>query len=292
MQALIMALRQFAAERDWDQFHSPKNLSMALAVEAAELMEHFQWLTEAESQALAPDKLAQVGEEVADVLLYLLRLCDKLGIDPVQAARQKLDVNRDKYPPDEARGRADKYTAYQAADQETKGGRWMGDHATSGLAEALGGLDLPQGVTLRAWEEADFAQVRQMAMDAGWTSYRDLPERLLAAWKGSWPALVAVERGEVIGFLRAVTDGAMTLYVADVVVHQAHRGRGIAHLLLRACRQLYATARLDLLSVPEAVGFYAHLGFQPFKGYRLAAEADFVAGEPAGREQAAGVEPE
>ena len=104
------ALRAFAAARDWEQFHSPKNLSMALSVEAAELMEHFQWLTEAQSLALAPDALGRVKEEIADVLLYLVRLSDRLDIDPLEAAREKLAANEAKYPVEKARGTARKYT--------------------------------------------------------------------------------------------------------------------------------------------------------------------------------------
>lgn len=107
---LAVRLREFAAERDWDQFHSPKNLAMALSVEASELMEHFQWLTEAQSSALPPEKLQQVREEIGDVLIYLTRLADKLGIDPAEAAFEKLEVNRDKYPADKVRGSAKKYT--------------------------------------------------------------------------------------------------------------------------------------------------------------------------------------
>lgn len=103
-------LRAFAAARDWEQFHSPKNLSMALSVEAAELMEHFQWLTEAQSLALAPDALGRVKEEIADVLLYLVRLADRLGVDPLEAAREKLVANEAKYPVEKARGTARKYT--------------------------------------------------------------------------------------------------------------------------------------------------------------------------------------
>ena len=103
-------LRAFAAERDWDQFHSPKNLAMALSVEAGELVEIFQWLTEAQSRSLAPEAKAAAGEEVADVLLYLIRLADGLGIDPVAAARAKLVANAQKYPVDTARGVARKYT--------------------------------------------------------------------------------------------------------------------------------------------------------------------------------------
>jgi dCTP diphosphatase len=103
-------LRDFAAERDWDQFHSPKNLAMALSVEAAELLESFQWLTEEQSRSLSPEALAAASDEVADVLLYLVRLSDKLGIDPVAAARRKLLSNAERYPPDKARGNSRKYT--------------------------------------------------------------------------------------------------------------------------------------------------------------------------------------
>ncbi|MBL0141021.1 MAG: nucleotide pyrophosphohydrolase [Betaproteobacteria bacterium] len=103
-------LRTFAVERDWDQFHSPKNLAMALSGEAGELLEHFQWLTEEQSQSLAPEALAAAGEEIADVLLYLVRLSDKLGIDPMAAAREKLLKNARRYPVDKAHGSSRKYT--------------------------------------------------------------------------------------------------------------------------------------------------------------------------------------
>jgi dCTP diphosphatase len=104
------ALRQFAADRDWDQFHSPKNLASALAVEAAELLECFQWLTEAESRHLSPDQLARTREEMADVLNYLVRLADKLDVDLIQAARDKIQKNALKYPAEKARGSAKKYS--------------------------------------------------------------------------------------------------------------------------------------------------------------------------------------
>jgi len=107
---LAEELRTFADERDWDQFHSPKNLAMALAVEASEIMEHFQWLTEEQSVALSPEKLLQVQEEIGDVLIYLTRLADKLGINLLEAAGKKLEVNRSKYPADKVRGSVKKYT--------------------------------------------------------------------------------------------------------------------------------------------------------------------------------------
>ena len=104
------ALRRFAAQRDWDQFHSPKNLAAALAVEAAELLERFQWLTEAESARLSRKELARVREEMADVLLYLVRLADKLDVDLVAAARDKLRKNARKYPVAKSRGNRKKYS--------------------------------------------------------------------------------------------------------------------------------------------------------------------------------------
>jgi dCTP diphosphatase len=108
--ALRDALRQFAAERDWDQFHSPKNLAAALSVEAAELLEQFQWLSEERSRALGPDELEPVRQELADVLLYLIRLADKLDVDLVAVAKAKLALNALKYPVDKARGSSRKYT--------------------------------------------------------------------------------------------------------------------------------------------------------------------------------------
>ena len=114
LESLRNQLRTFAADRDWDQFHSPKNLAAALAVEAAELLEHFQWLTEAQSQQLPPEALAAVRTEVADVLLYLIRISDKLGIDLIAAAKAKIILNAEKYPVqpvEKARGSSKKYTA-------------------------------------------------------------------------------------------------------------------------------------------------------------------------------------
>jgi NTP pyrophosphatase (non-canonical NTP hydrolase) len=103
-------LRTFAAERDWDQFHSPKNLAMALSAEAGELLEVFQWLTEEQSRNLEPKARAEASEEIADVLLYLVRLADRLGIDLERAAEAKIARNGEKYPAEKARGSSRKYT--------------------------------------------------------------------------------------------------------------------------------------------------------------------------------------
>jgi NTP pyrophosphatase (non-canonical NTP hydrolase) len=105
-------LAEFAAARDWDQFHSPKNLAMALSVEAAELVEEFQWLTEEQSRALAPERHERVRLEAADVLIYLLRLADKLDIDLLRAAEDKIALNEQKYPAARVRGDSRKYTEY------------------------------------------------------------------------------------------------------------------------------------------------------------------------------------
>jgi len=104
------ALRHFAAERDWDQYHAPKNLAAALIVEAGELLEHFQWMTEDASKSLTPDQLAKVRDEMADVLIYLVRLADKLNIDLLKATKQKVEANARKYPVAKARGSSRKYT--------------------------------------------------------------------------------------------------------------------------------------------------------------------------------------
>lgn len=106
---LAQQLDQFAKDRDWQQFHSPKNLASALVVETGELLEHFQWLTEEQSRALSPEKREAVGAEVADVLLYLIQLASALGVDPIAAARAKLKLNELKYPVDRARGNSKKY---------------------------------------------------------------------------------------------------------------------------------------------------------------------------------------
>lgn len=103
-------LRRFAAERDWDQFHSPKNLAIALSVEASELLEHFQWMTEADSNLPPPEKLDQVREEIADVLIYLVRLADKLEVDLIEATAKKIEGNAEKYPAEKVRGSSKKYT--------------------------------------------------------------------------------------------------------------------------------------------------------------------------------------
>ena len=109
LESLRAQLARFAAARDWDQFHNPKNLAMALAGEAGEVLEHFQWLTFEQAANLPAATRAEVALECADVLLFLLRLCDKLDIDLAAAARKKLALNAKKYPVAKAKGRAIKW---------------------------------------------------------------------------------------------------------------------------------------------------------------------------------------
>lgn len=113
MKDLIQQVKIFRQERDWDRYHSPKNLAMALTVEVSELVEHFQWLTQEQSSNLGPEKLAQVREEIGDILIYLANICDRLGIDPIDAAQDKLQKNKAKYPAAKVRGKSDKYSEYE-----------------------------------------------------------------------------------------------------------------------------------------------------------------------------------
>ena len=109
LEAIKHRLRKFAEERDWDQFHSPKNFSMALIVECAELVEHFQWLTDEQSKNLPAETLDEVSLEMADIMIYLIRLADKLDVDLIQTVHRKMGLNAIKYPIDKSKGLATKY---------------------------------------------------------------------------------------------------------------------------------------------------------------------------------------
>jgi len=105
-------LREFAKEREWDQYHTPKNLSMALIAEAAELVEHFQWVDGDQSHLLEDKTRQSVEEELADILIYLVRISDKLEVNLLEAAERKIAINAKKYPAEKVRGSAKKYTEY------------------------------------------------------------------------------------------------------------------------------------------------------------------------------------
>lgn len=111
--ALRARVNQFVEDRDWAQFHSPKNLAMAMVVEAGEVVEHFQWMTEEASRDLDAETTKQVGQELSDTFVYLLRIAEVCGIDLIEAANQKIDLNAKKYPIDKVKGSNAKYTKYQ-----------------------------------------------------------------------------------------------------------------------------------------------------------------------------------
>ena len=115
---LNLRLLEFARARDWEQFHSPKNLAMALAGEAGELLEHFQWLTEAQSAELSGEKREAVALEMADILAYLLRLSQRLDIDLVAALDRKIVINEQRYPVSRVRGDARRASEYEGRDEE------------------------------------------------------------------------------------------------------------------------------------------------------------------------------
>lgn len=112
LKSLRDRLRVFAQERDWDQYHTPKNLSMALIAEAAELIEHFQWVDGSQSYILEEKTRQSVEEELADILIYLVRIADKLDVNLLKATERKIKINEKKYPVDKVRGSAKKYTEY------------------------------------------------------------------------------------------------------------------------------------------------------------------------------------
>jgi dCTP diphosphatase len=112
MDELVKRIARFSVERDWEQFHSPKNLAMALSVEVAEIVEIFQWMTEEQSRELDGQKLAALEQEIGDVMIYLADLAGRFGLNPIAAARKKLEINARKYPADTVRGKAKKYTEY------------------------------------------------------------------------------------------------------------------------------------------------------------------------------------
>jgi len=117
VQELQQQIREFVRERDWEQYHSPKNLAMALSVEVAEILEIFQWQTEQASATPDAHTRAHLEEEIGDVMILLTNLADRLEIDPISAAKKKLVINRSKYPAEKVCGKSFKYTAYQPSDE-------------------------------------------------------------------------------------------------------------------------------------------------------------------------------
>jgi predicted N-acetyltransferase YhbS len=129
-------------------------------------------------------------------------------------------------------------------------------------------LRLPDGVRLRPWSEGDVPAVQELSRREGWPTPSERPAASLRSWQRSWPALVAVSGEEVIGFVRALSDGAVTIYVAEILVVFEWRGRGIGRSLLDAVQLLAPGSRIDLLATTDSSGFYERNGFRSFPGYR------------------------
>lgn len=130
-------------------------------------------------------------------------------------------------------------------------------------------LKLPPGVSIRPWVEADFPAVQRLSEAEGWPTPLERPAEALAAWRRSWPALVAVAEQEVIGFCRALSDGSVTTYIAELLVAPGWQGQGVGSALLEASQRLCPGSRLDLLATETSRHFYARVGFRSFYGFRL-----------------------
>ncbi|GHO48244.1 GNAT family N-acetyltransferase [Ktedonospora formicarum] len=130
------------------------------------------------------------------------------------------------------------------------------------LATALEQVALPEGINIRAWHEDDFPAIQRLSSAEGWPSPTQRPTESLQSWQNSWPTLVAVESETIVGFVRGLTDGTISMFIAELVVDTQYRGRGIGRALLDTCHFLYPRTRLDLISEDEARPFYQACGFR------------------------------
>ena len=133
---------------------------------------------------------------------------------------------------------------------------------------AISKVVLPPDIGIRAWRDEDFPAVQRLSRIEKWPTPEERPEEALHAWQRSWPTFVATERGQIIGFVRALTDEEVTTYIAEILVEAAWRGHGLGKALLDACHLLHPHTRQDLLSTEESDSFYEAVGFRPFPGFR------------------------
>jgi GNAT superfamily N-acetyltransferase len=159
---------------------------------------------------------------------------------------------------------------------------WHASRAASDVAAVAVTLRLPPAVAVRAWEEIDFPEVERLFAVEGWTTPIERAHESLVAWRHSWPALVAVHNETVIGFSRAVSDGVVTTYIAELLVVGEWRGRGIATALLQASLSLCPGSRLDFLATSTSRRFYERLGFRPFAGFRWSGPVEIARVEEQG----------
>jgi GNAT superfamily N-acetyltransferase len=136
------------------------------------------------------------------------------------------------------------------------------------VGAALAHVPRPAGILLRPWEESDFPAVQALSTAEGWTTPIERPEAALAAWQASWPALVATAEGMIIGFARSVSDGHVTIYLAEILVRPDWRGVGVGSALLDLTQRLCPGSRIDLLATTGSENFYTHSRFRSFPGFR------------------------
>lgn len=139
---------------------------------------------------------------------------------------------------------------------------------SSSVAAALAGIHLPPAVVIRPWAETDFPAIQALSDAEGWPTPRTRPTAALDAWRRSWPALVAVTETEVVAFVRALTDGEVTLFVPELLVAPAWQGKGLGSALIEVCHLQYPRVRIELLATESSASYYAAQGFRPFFGYR------------------------
>ena len=142
------------------------------------------------------------------------------------------------------------------------------DHRQRQVEVALAELVLPAKIAIRAWTEADFPAIQRLSSAEGWPTPSVRPEEALVSWRNAWPALVVLSGTDVAGFVRALTDGAVTMYIAELLVAPVWRGHGLGRSLLDACHLLFLHARRDLLSTAAADEFCKASSFRRFQGFR------------------------
>ena len=145
----------------------------------------------------------------------------------------------------------------------------MGSNRHDEVQAIMETLALAPGVSIRPWQEEDFRAIQRLSQREGWPTPLERPFEALAAWQRSWPTLVAVAQEEVIGFCRALSDGSVTTYIAELLVAPEWQRQGIASALLEVSQRLCPNSRLDLLAVETSRSFYEHIGFRTFYGFRL-----------------------
>jgi GNAT superfamily N-acetyltransferase len=139
---------------------------------------------------------------------------------------------------------------------------------SSSVAAAVAGIHLSAGVAIRPWAETDFPAIQDLSDAEGWPTPRTRPDAALDAWRRSWPALVATTETGVIAFVRALTDGEVTMFVPEILVAPAWQGKGLGRCLLDVCHLLYPHVRIELFATESSASFYAAHGFRPLRGYR------------------------